>query len=255
VEEWMTAPIAAARDAVATERSLVEAERDAFEAFDRRVADVGTVAASTSATPASTLLTDRRQSDRSLARVRAAYEETVMSVPHHDSEYGDTLAESLAADFGEQLAVALVEGSTLPTEVRDAVRAAASAARRERREFLDVLDREDASLTRTAEDLAAVRTDLRALDDRPLSTRSFDDLRRLWNRVQALDARTDGIAMQRQETLRSHRGELPGVPADLQEYLYADLSPTYPALAAIAATAADLRRARRRVERRLATTA
>ncbi|WP_379828689.1 DUF7260 family protein [Haloplanus litoreus] len=247
----MTRRIDEARAAVAAERACVATERDAFEAFDRRVAALATVAAST--TPP--LLSDPQRSGQSLERVRTAYEETVMSVPHYEAEYGDTVAESLAAEFGEDLAAALVGGTALTADFRDAVRAAAAAARREREEFLTVLDREDTSLARTAADLSEVRSDLEALDDPPLSDRSFDDLRALWESVRDVEARIEGIGMRRQETIRGYRKELPGVPTDLVEYLYADLSVTHPVLAAVATLGDETRRARRRVERRLASTA
>jgi len=247
----MTARIERARAAVAEERSCVAAERDAFAAFDRRVAEISTVAAP----PTPPLLTDRQQSGRSLERVRGAYEATVMSVPHYEAEYGDTVAESLAAEFGDDLAAALVGGSALTPEFRDAVRAATDAAEHEREAFLDVLDREDASLARAVDDLSTVRADLVALDDRPLSTRSFDDLRDLWDAVCDIEARIDGIGMRRQETIRGRRSELPGVPTDLAEYLYADCPANYPVLAAVADLGQETTRARRRVERRLTTTA
>jgi len=247
----MTRRIDEARAAVAAERTCVTAERDAFEAFDRRVAELATVAAST--TPP--LLSDPQRSGQSLERVRTAYEETVMSVPHYEAEYGDTVAESLAVEFGEDLAAALVGGTALTPDFRDAVRAAASAARREREEFLTVLDREDTSLARAAADFSEALSDLEALDDRPLSDRSFDDLRTLWESVRDVEARIEGIGMRRQETIRGYRKELPGVPTDLVEYLYADLSATYPVLAAVADLGAETSRARSRVERRLASTA
>jgi len=247
----MTDHVNRARTAVAEERTSVAAERDAFEAFDRRVAEISAVA--TSSSPP--LLTDPRPSGASLERVRTAYAETVMSVPHYEIEYGDTVAESLAAEFGDDLAAALVGGSALTPEFQDAVRAAAEAAEDEREAFLDVLDREDASLARAADDLSAARADLVALDDRPLSERSFDDLFDLWASVREVEARIDAVGMRRQETIRGRRVELPGVPTDLAEYLYADCPANYPVLAAVADVGREARRARRRVERRLATTA
>jgi hypothetical protein len=246
----MTDRIDGARAAVAAERDCVETERDAFEAFDRRIAELSTVTASTGPP----LLTEQR-SGRSLERVRSAYAETVMSVPHYEAEYGDTVAESLAAEFGDELAAALVGGTALTPEFRDAVRAAASAAGREREAFLAVLDREDDSLARTASDLAAARRDLEALDDRPLSERSFDGLHGLWSSVRDIETRVDGIGMRRQETIRGRRGELPGVPSSLAEYLYADRPADHPTLAAVADLGRRVRRARHRVEYRLATTA
>jgi hypothetical protein len=247
----MTARIDAALDAVADERAAVQAEHEAFSAFDRRVADCSTVAAP-SGPP---LVADPQPSGKSLERVRTAYAETVMSVPHYEAEYGDTVPESLAAEFGDDLAAALVGSTALTPELRDAVRAATDAARRERAEFLDVLDRESASLSTAADDVADLRAEMDALDDRPLSARSFDDLYDLWARVEELERRVDGIALRRQETIRGHRNDLPGVPTDLCEYLYGELSASYPVLATLADLGGTLERAGRRVERTLASTA
>jgi hypothetical protein len=246
----LTTRIDEARRVVAAERSTVSDEHDAFEAFDRRVADLSTVTVATEPP----VMTDTHPSDSSLERVRSAYAETVMSVPHYEAEYGDSVPESLAVEFGEDLAAAVVGGTALTPECRDAVRAAAAAARQERSDFLDVLDREAESLATAADAVADVRTTVEGLDDRPLPTRGFDDLRDCWSRLTDLEARTDAIGMRRQETIRGHRGDLPGVPTDLTEYLYADLSVSYPVLATVADLGSDLARARRRVERALAST-
>lgn len=247
----MTARIDSALDAVEDERVSVGAERDALVAFSRRVAELPTVTVSTGPP----LVADRsRGGDPSLERVRTAYTETVMDVPHYEAEYGDTLANSLAVEFGDDLAAALVSGSTLTPTVRDAVRAAASSAQREREEFLDVLEREASSLEGVRADVETVQSELAGLDDRPLSTRRFDDLHHLWSQVSDLRARVDGIGLRRQETIRSHRSNLPGVPTDLTEYLYADLSTSYPALASLASLGEELEQARRRTARALAST-
>lgn len=247
----MTARIDAALDAVADERASVRAEYDALAVFDRRVAELSTVTVS----PGPPLVADPQPSGQSLERVRTAYAETVMDVPHYETEYGDTVAESLAAEFGDDLAAALLNGTALTPELRDAVRAATTAARSEREEFLDVLDREADSLATAADDVGDLRGALDALDDRPLSTRRFDGLHDLWSTLRDFESRVDGVALCRQETIRSHRSDLPGVPTDLCEYLYADLSVSYPALATLADLGDDLERARRRVARALASTA
>ncbi|WP_435067055.1 DUF7260 family protein [Haloplanus sp. C73] len=245
----MSERIDAALDAVADERVSIAAERDALMAFDRRVADLSTVTVSVGPS----LVADQRQSDRSLERVREVYAETVMSVPHYEEEYGDTLAESLAAEFGDDLAAALLNGAALTPTVRNAVRAAAVSARDEREEFLDVLDREAASLDAAASDVAAVRSAIPGGDGSP--RRRFDDLRRAWSDLRDLEARIDGIARRRQETIRGHRSDLPGVPADLSEYLYADLPTPYPVLATLATVGERVAERRQRVERALASTA
>lgn len=247
----MSGRIDTALDAVADERSGICAERDALLAFDRRVADLSAVTVPVGPS----LVADQRPSDQSLERVREVYAETVMSVPHYDDEYGDTLAESLAAEFGDDLAAALLNGAALTPTVRNAVRAAAAAAQDERDEFLDVLDREARSLDAAADDIEDVRAELATVGDDSPRRRRFDDLRQTWTALRDLDARVDGIAKRRQETIRGHRGDLPGVPADLCEYLYADLPTPYPALATLATVGERLAARRQRVERALASTA
>jgi hypothetical protein len=243
----MTARIDAALDAVAEERATVRDEYEALGAFDGRVAELPTVTVSTGPP----LVTDPQPSGPSLERVRTAYAETVMSTPHYETEYGDTVAESLAAEFGDGLAAALLGGTALTPELRDAVRAATDAARREREEFLDVLDREADSLSTAADDIADVTAAFESLDGEPAPAPSFDDLHARWSTIRELQARVDGIGMRRQETIRGHRTHLPGVPTDLCEYLYFDLSASYPALASLADLGERLGRARDRVERAL----
>jgi hypothetical protein len=245
----MTARIDAALDAVAEERATVRDEYEALGAFDGRVAELATVTVSTGPP----LVTDPQPSGQSLERVRTAYAETVMATPHYEAEYGDTVAESLAAEFGDGLAAALLGGTALTPELRDAVRAATDAARREREEFLDVLDSEADSLSTAAADITAVETAVESLDDRPVPARSFDDLHDRWSTIRELQGRVDGIGLRRQETIRGHRTHLPGVPTDLSEYLYHDLSGSYPVLASVAALGERLDHARGRVEHALAS--
>jgi hypothetical protein len=246
----MTTPIDAALDAVADERSTLHDERDALAAFDRRVVELPTATVSTGPP----LVTDPQPSGGSLSRLRTAYAETVMGTPHYEAEYGDTVAESLAAEFGDDLAAAVLGGSALTPELRDAVRAATDAARREREEFLDVLNREAESLAAAAEDVETLRTALASIDESQPSDRGFDDLHDLWTTLRELEARADGIGLRRQEVIRGHRNDLPGVPTDLCEYLYHDLSVSYPVLVSLADAATELERSRRRVERALAAT-
>ncbi len=246
----MTARVDAALDAVAEERATVRDEYQALGAFDGRVAGIRTVTVPTGPP----LVADPQPSGQSLERVRTAYAETVMSAPHYEAEYGDTVAESLAAEFGDGLAAALLGGTALTPELRDAVRGATDAARREREEFFDVLDREADSLTTAADDLAVVETAFEPLESEPVPARRFDDLHDRWSTIRELQGQVDAVGLRRQETIRGHRTHLPGVPTDLCEYLYYDLEASYPVLADVADFGERLNRARDRVERALAST-
>ncbi|MFB6108904.1 MAG: hypothetical protein ABEJ82_08715 [Haloplanus sp.] len=244
----MSDRLTAARRAVASERRRVVAEREAFAEFEARVADLSVVAMSTTAP----VVNDHREDGPSLQRVRSVYESTVMGVPHYDAEYGDDVADSLAAEFGTDLAAAVVGSTTLTPELREAV-VSAAAARQEREAFVDVLDREDESLAAAVDAVETLRADFQTLDDRPLDDRDFDALRDVRSELSAFEARIDGISMRRQEVIDGHRSDLPGIHADLTEYLYDDLDVSYPVLATLADFGRLVEGMRRRVDRALAS--
>jgi hypothetical protein len=233
--------IAAAKRVVTEERRQVEVERDAFAAFERRVVDLPTVASPLSPPSSATR--------PSLKRMYRAYAETVMDVAHYETTYGDTVAESLAAEFGPDVAAALRGSVVLTPGLRDAVRRAGAAARRDREAFLDVLEREAESLAVAADAVRELRTDLDAIDP---ERGGFHYLRHLRSRTDDLEARIERVAARRQETLDGHRTDLSGTPDDLPEYLYADLSSPYPVLATVASLSERLEALRRQVDRAIA---
>jgi hypothetical protein len=250
-------PVGAARRIVARERRRCVDEREAFAALADAVADLETagVRSDPVSVPAGPGVGTGGAAGPTTGGVRAAYERTVMSVPHYEAEYGESYRESLAVEFGPDLAAALTGPVTLTPRLREAAVTAAGLAREERAAFVERLDAERASLDRVADGIAAVRADLAARDDRPLGDRSFDDLRGLRAAVVDLRGRIDDLAAARQRRLARYRGEFDLVDSSLPAYLYAELETDHPALAALASVGGTLATARRRVERALAGTA
>ncbi len=235
----------AARRCVRRERRRTVDEREAFEAFARRVADAET-AAPPQARAGATLVGGGRVGTDA---VRRAYRETVMSVPHYAEEYGDELGESVAAEFGPELAAGLDDG-VLTERLQHAVVAAARRAYADRDAFLDRLDAEAASLADAAERLEAVHGEL-AGHQREFAGESYGALEALHRRLGVLAEICDAVAADRQAHLREHRDDLglPEAVPDLPSYLYGDLEPDYPVLAAVAATADRVTDARRSIAR------
>ena len=249
-------PIGTARRIVDRERRRCVDEREAFAALADAVADLETAAVrsdpvSVPAGSGAGVRTDGA-SGATTGGVRAAYERTVMAVSHYDEEYGESYRESLAVEFGPDLAAALTGAGTLTPRLREAAATAAGLAREERVAFVTLLDAERASLDRVADGVAAVRADLAGRDDRPLGDRRFDDLRGLRTVVLDLEARIDDLAAARQRRLARYRGGFDHVDSSLPAYLYAELGTDHPALAALASIGKTLATARRRVERALA---
>ncbi|MDS0298394.1 hypothetical protein NDI76_06545 [Halogeometricum sp. S1BR25-6] len=236
---------------VRRERRRCTDERTAFRAFRSAVADVRpTAPPEGSGGPPAAGALSRTGRSASLTAVSREYRRTVMAVPHYESEYGDEYAESVAAEFGEAVAAGLTGGGTLTPPLRGAVVEGATAAMREREEFVSLLAAESSSLAsaRTTVDDSVDR--LRALDNRPLSERSFADLARL--RTAVLDVRDglDEAAARRQETMRSHRRTLSNRAPSVAGYLYADLPVDHPALDALASARSLVETALARVDRR-----
>ncbi|MFB6122994.1 MAG: hypothetical protein ABEJ78_06010 [Haloferacaceae archaeon] len=247
----MTDRLSSARRVVERERRTCADEREAFRAFRRRVGEL--TPASIPATPRASI-SDSPDAGTSLDRVREAYEDTVMAVPHYEREYGDGYAESLAAEFGGDVAAAVFGSRTLTPELRDALTAAARSAQAEREEFLDLLDREAESVAVADAELDELFDDLRALDSTPLPERGFDELVELRTALEHAESRLDHVAARRQEALSDHRRALPTLDVDVTDYLYGDFDSIYPVLATVAEFGDLVGTATRRVDRAIAST-
>ncbi|SFG02590.1 hypothetical protein SAMN04488063_1172 [Halopelagius inordinatus] len=244
-----------ARTALRAERRRCVDENAAFRSFCAAVADVQpSASAGSSAGPLAVKTVGRMAASPPLSAVRRAYERTVMEVPHYEEEYGDTYEESLRAEFGDDIAAGVTSASAFSPELRRAVVAAGESAARERREFLDLLDAEFESLDAVEDGIERTVTDLSSLDDRPLSSRSFDELVALRGDVRALRDELDERARERQRTLVAHRRTLSGLVPSVTDYLYYDIDCEYPGLDALASARRLVETALSRVDRRIATT-
>lgn len=231
----------------------LRAERDAFEAFTRRVATLETSEAS-AAVPATGGITTTATAlpDDGLEEVREAYRETVMAVPHYEADYGEPLVDSVAAEFGEDVAVAVVDGGRLTPQLKSALLEGSREAQRSRTALRSSLEAEAESLERSAAELAEVDAEREAIADRaPLPERSFEALEADWRRLGELADRCRGVVAERQATLRDRSPTTPPTVPDLQAYLYDDLSVDYPVLADASALVEAVESARSRLLRSL----
>lgn len=228
---------------IVRERRQVVDEREAFRAFEQRVRELEPVA-SASATSAAPGGAVRATGSRSrLDDVRDAYRATVTSVPHYAETYDDTYEQSVAAEFGADLGVALTRGSAFTGPCRRGLLAAARASREGREQFVETLDAEHDSLEAAAEVLVPAASQLRDyaavdFDDEPSAAR---DAYRA--RLEVLGDRCEEVAETRQAVLDDHRGAFSDRldVADLPRYLYEDLPVTYPVLAVAARLATAVR--------------
>lgn len=255
-DDHARAEIAAMRRTLRTERRRVVDEREAFRAFRKRLTDIdagGTL--KRPASPSRLVGTSTvRSTSPGLVAVRNAYEETVMSVPHYVVDYDDTYPESLAAEFGAEMATALTRGVALDPRLKRELRRATERLRAHRASFLDTLDTEAASLEDLADPLLEVTTEIETIAAADFDGMDFGALDAYCARTETLRDRCAEHARERQAVLHRQRRELrvPGDSRDVPRYLYREQSARYPILSMLADRIDRLDELRSTVERAIA---
>ena len=248
--------IEAAVAALDEERERLDDERAAFTQFRKHVASMDihapsphTIArAKNAVTGTSTATTSATQ----LKRVRDAYRETVMSVPHYEEDYGQSLNDDIAEEFSPELASVLAATDSLTPPIQETLLTGCQRATKDRTTLFSALDREADSLQHTRETLEALHTTLNEMNQRPLAVWSTNDIISTYERLADLETKCDELAAERQAELRSQR--IPGPnPTDeeLNEYLYESLPVTHPVLADLAEFDSLLHAARQHLEQAL----
>ncbi|WP_280535434.1 hypothetical protein [Halopenitus sp. POP-27] len=229
--------LATLRRTVRAERRRVVDERQAFDVFRKRLAEIDPRETTRTSAPTH-LVGDAGTSAATpgLCAVRDAYEETVMSVPHYAADYDDTYPESLAAEFGRELSVTLTTGTAFDPAIKRELGRIAGVRRDRRADLLDTLDAEATSLDELGTRLPELARDVDDLVNVDVDGIGFGALEAYHARAGTLRDRCEAVAQGRQAAIRRQRRDLrvPGETRDVPRYLYVDCEATYPVLAMIA---------------------
>lgn len=220
VERHVFAPLSAADEILRREFDETAAEHAAFERFGDRVRAIDAVSNRTPTAPDRALAVDTRA--HRMKRVRRAFRETVMSIPHYDDVYDESLRAHAASELSVELAAGLdpdADTSFTPS-VKRALLAATHDAIDQRDVYRSVLDDERESLASGRESLTAL---LESLEAPPVVA----------HRQAEFTAAIDAVARRRQETLRTRKPLVRQDGHDLCPHLYRDREWTYPLLTAV----------------------
>jgi hypothetical protein len=255
----VTQQIEAAEAALDNERGCLEDEQAAFTQFRKRVAGMdehapATPTATTRVKNAIMGSSEAAASAAQIKQVRNAYRETVMSVPHYEDDYDQSLTDDIAEEFSPELANALATADALTPPLQETLLTGGQQATDGRTTLLSALDHEADNLQHARDTLTEMNTTLTEMNQRPLGAWSPTELRSTDERLADFEAQCDDLATDRQAELRSQR--IPGpnrADEELNEYLYRSLSVTYPVLADLAEFRSLLATARQHLERALIT--
>lgn len=236
-----------ATHALRSERRELEDERAAFERFSERLKALDAAPVS-GRTP--TLLADRSQP--TLEKLREAYVESVMSVPHFDDVYGESYRESLARELNEELAVAIATAEGLSPQLQRSLEDCVEQAIDGRESLIEFVETELETLASMGERLDEVVRELESILAQPLDEAGFYVLASSRSRLRSLEERCGDLLDERQAHVqREYRVSVAEID-DAARCLYGGCETTHPVLAAIGIVCARLDDARRALERRLA---
>ena len=236
--------IDSAIECVAREQCWTNEELQAFGEFERHVRNTDVqdtpdkvLPQTTGAPSQSGLLTAAQPApETQRARVREAYAETVLETTVHKHIHEESLAESLFAEFGPEIAASVLQSEPLTPELRSAVFTAIDVAQTERTKVFELYEDERTSLTRASELHGEVETTVSELDDALFETWQTENLEDAWDRLLKLEVDCERLIRQRQELLhdRSNASEPNEEDQSIVKYLYRNAPFTYPVLAVTA---------------------
>ena len=224
-----------ARSAVSFERERLLDEYEAFIAFADRVAKIPVAPRPDGGRPMSGPLVSNAQEDSGLGEVRDAYRDTVMDVPHFETDYDESLQEHMATELSPELASAVTEGSQFTPAIRTPLVASAKSAAHDRRVLADQLDDELADLEDAEERFTDLSQRFEVTDGEGLVDRTFPDLQARWGRLNGLQDECSAMLARRQAQLRDRTpssGTRLQSPTAVSNYLYGDLDVDFPVLSA-----------------------
>ena len=238
------------------ERRRVRDEHDAFVEFADRVETLDAVSPEPATDGSARPLTTRHRiggsasaMDVTLRRVLSIYKETVMSVPHYEEEYDETVSDSLAAELGPDAATSLAANGTLsPPAQRELVRRSREVATA-RASLVDAIETELDALSDVDAELTAIDRRRRNLMEH-LAEVGGDKANAaidVWSRLDDLEAEAESVATERQQRLRDPPMQPDPTITDAEDmafydYLYGgDDGPKHPVLSQVAEVTAAIR--------------
>lgn len=202
-------------DILREERNRTIDERDAFDQFATRVNQLTPESPQlNSPAPVATTLTYKEKppsTNTSLNSVCQLYRETVMDTDHYEEDYGDRLPPSVAAEFGADLANALLNADALTQSLQKSLVNAGIDAANDRKTFQTALTHEIEELTTAQRELRELTTRVKHKGDGLANPTSFETLIQIHEEVQQVEEETEALLQELQITIAEHPklGEIP----------------------------------------------
>lgn len=236
------------------ERKRTAEERDAFKQFATQVNQLTPTSPQidSPATVPTTPAYSNNSPSRGVAikEVCQIYCDTVLDTNHHEEDYGDSEIESMAAEFGVDLANAVLNGDTLTASLQELLATVSTESAGQRGDFLKILDAEISTLNEVRQDLEDISRRVKQSNEDIRGSASIEELVGVYEDIKRIEEECESLLQQRQGT----NAELPQVMGvHLNEYLYTDQDWTYPALSDTLDILTEVRNQEQRVTQKLSS--
>lgn len=213
-----------ARSELKEEHERVATERDAIAAFQRKVSGIEAVRSAPTGRGAVAIGSELE--DSGFERIKDAYRETVMSVPHYEEEYDEPIEANMTAELGDEMAAAVFGGRRYTQPIKRGLVSQCNEARHSREELLTVLEREQRRLTSADEELCDIVSELETEMPDLEEEHTFSELSDRWTRLGDVESRCREFLEEHSES----RGNAPHNRSGFQEYVYQSLPTEHPVL-------------------------
>ncbi|TQQ78754.1 hypothetical protein EGH24_12995 [Halonotius terrestris] len=210
----------------------VKQECEAFKRFCQRIRTLETQI------PQITQPSFRTQQIRSFSEqsvrdvIELCYRETVMAVDHYEQVYGNSFGDEISAEFGNNVAVLILEATLLSPLLKQRLLQAAQQCINSRRIFLKTLEDEQNTLKAAHSTCQKIQQTLFSNEDNSLNTLSNRRLIEQYESIRSLDDECEKWLHRRQQQIHDRRStnSTKGEYRVLCPYLYTSLDVTYPIL-------------------------
>jgi len=243
-----------AREALQQERSEIERECRALRHFQRDIQTLEATAPQGKQPRCLTVQSISPPSTPVFTTIGDCYRETVMGVGHYEAVYGDSLRNSMTAEFGISVVTRLSEADHLTPALKNLVLNRAGLCIERRQIFLEVLEEEDVSLADAHATVSDIEDTLTAVELSPEATVSFSKLGTRYERLDSIAATCESWLQKRQQELHERWSDTSvrdRTDKDLCPYLYESVTVDYPVLATFVEIADAARRRQSRVIRNI----
>ncbi len=211
------------------ERRRTTNERDAFNQFATKVNSIDPSSINTNTNKIVSLRSKSQHA--TTCEIQQAYRESIMNIPHYEEEYNETMAINLEAEFGPNIAEAIINDGPVTPQLQHVVAISATRAEEKRTEFINTLNKEIDILNRERQTLSEIQDMYASFLNRQLNTYSLDELHKKYDQVEQKQSMCSKILQDRQTQRQAGHASLQTKSvSDLQSYLYQDMKVTYPIL-------------------------